>query len=475
MYLITVSGEIPLRTSRTRPKFYRVLLENIGDAVRRGGANVLENKIINAKILIVTDKEALLNISRVFGVHRVARVIDYQFKDLRDLSMWIFENTKDIVKDKKFAIRVKRSGVHSFRSVDVAREAGALLKPLSSGVDLDNPEIELEVEVHGDTAFLYKESLSGPGGLPLGVEGKALVLFSGGFDSPVAAWLMAKRGIQVDFLHYMMGSSQASYYSFMVARKLAQEWLHGYGSKFIVVDFTNVIMEISKKVEWAYRQVILRALMYIISFKLANKMNYDGIVTGESIGQASSQTLKNISSIEAAIKPSLPIFRPLISLDKEEIIKVSRVLGLFDLSSKVTESCAIAPQRVVTSTTPNEIVEQLSKIDHSVIESAASSAKIFYVSKARPEDIILTNDIEIDFIPEDAIVIDARSRPEIGKLPANAIPISKVSPPELPRDKIVIVVCETGSISYLLAKMFRENGVMAYSLKGGLRGYSLSR
>jgi len=164
-------------------------------------------------------------------------------------------------------VRVKRSGQHKFTSLDVARKVGELLKPYSAGVDLENPEVTVELEVRGSVAYLYTRTIRGPGGLPVGVEGKALVLFSGGFDSPVAAWFTAKRGVKVDFLHYYMGSTLSTYYAFQVAKELAFKWLYGYQPVFILVDFTDIISEISRKVEWSYRQVVLRAVMYSVAEK----------------------------------------------------------------------------------------------------------------------------------------------------------------------------------------------------------------
>lgn len=472
-YLITVSGELPLRSGRTRPRFYRALVENIRDAVKRAGAEVLDSCVVEAKIFLETDKEVMDKIARVFGVHRVGHVLVYEFKNLKDLVTWIFENAKSVVTGKKFAVKVKRSGKHEFTSLDVAREVGALLKPFSAGVDLENPEVVVEVEVRGLTAYLYKEVLKGPRGLPTGVEGNALTLFSGGFDSPVAAWLAAKRGIRVDFLHYLMGPAQPSYYAFLVAKTLAYNWLYGYRPKFIVVNFGDLIVEVTRKVEWSYRQVVLRALMYIVASKIANDMGYDALVTGESVGQASSQTLKNLSAIEKATGLNIPILRPLIGFDKEEIIELSKRIGLYGLSSKVTEACTIAPTRVATSSTPRDVLKQLENIDKSLIDRAISSMKVVDVLVTKPEEVVLPDNIEIDFIPEDALVLDIRSEEERSKMPiSRAIPISEVDLSKIPKNKVVLIVCDSGSASYVLAKVFREQGIKAYSLKGGAKNYT---
>ncbi|MEM4869330.1 MAG: THUMP domain-containing protein [Desulfurococcaceae archaeon] len=471
VYMVTVSGELPLRSSRTRPRFYRKLVENIRDALARSGIQVLNVEIENAKIVLSTDKDALNTLAQVFGVYRVGRVLSYEFRDLVDLAHWIAENARDMVAGRKFAVRVKRSGVHSFTSVDVAREAGSLLKPYSAGVDLENPDVVVEVEVRGSRAYLYRESTRGPRGLPTGVQGSALVLFSGGFDSPVAAWLTAKRGVYVDFLHFIMGSTQSSYYAYLVARELSWRWLHGYRPLFILVDFRDVVSEVVKKVDRTYRQVVLRALMYSAGLKIAENRGYSALVTGESIGQASSQTLVNIASIEAVVKPSKPILRPLLGYDKEEIVEFSRRIGLYDFSSKVAEMCAVAPTRATTRASPEEISEQLSRVDSSLIDRAVSSMRVVDVLSTSPEDAVLGDELEVDFIPENALVVDARSsRKESEKPIPGSILLSELDYSKLPRDRVIVLVCETGSISLLLARELREKGFKAYSLRGGIRG-----
>jgi thiamine biosynthesis protein ThiI len=465
-YLITVAGELPLRSKRTRPKFYRRLIDNIRDMAERSNARVLNSRIIEAKIWLTTDRDILAGLSRVFGIHRAGVVITYNFRDLDDLAEWVFKNTKSSIEGKKFAVRVKRSGKHTFTSLDVARRIGELLKPYSSGVDLENPEVLVELEVRGLTAYLYTSTVSGPGGLPIGVEGKALVLFSGGFDSPVAAWFIAKRGVEVDFLHYYLGSTLSSYYAFTVAKKLASEWLYGYRPSFILVDFTDVISEIARRVEWSYRQVVLRALMYIIADKIAEKLNYNAIVTGESLGQASSQTLKNLSAIEKAVKLKTSILRPLLGLDKEEIIDISRRIGLYEYSSKVFEACAIAPTRVVTAANSEEITRYINTVDLSLIEKSINSLRIYDVLSTSPDDIVSASGIEIDFIPENAVLVDVRSNrsPPI----PNSIALRDIDLEKF-KDKTLVLICETGNVSYIMAKELREMGYRAFSLKGGVK------
>ncbi|MEM4718095.1 MAG: THUMP domain-containing protein, partial [Desulfurococcaceae archaeon] len=399
-------------------------------------------------------------------------VLVYEFKDITDLSKWVSENTKKIVENKKFAVKVKRSGSHAFTSLDIAREIGSQLRPYAAGVDLENPDVLIELEVRGNNAYLYTNVIKGPGGLPIGTEGNALVLFSGGFDSPVASWLIAKRGVQVDFLHYVMGSTQSSYYALKVAKELALNWLHGYRPKFYVVDFRDILVEISQKTKWRLRQILLRSLMYMVASRIADTYNYHAIITGESIGQASSQTLRNLVAIDKAIKLGKPVLRPLLGFDKEEIISISRKIGLYDISSKVAETCALAPSRVETAAKPEEILEELGKLDLSLIDKAISSLRSLDLLDANLEDVIPPSDIEVDFIPENSLIIDMRGVEERNSNPIEgSIPLDEIDPNKLPRDKVILLLCETGIRSYITAKILREKGFKTYSLKGGANKY----
>lgn len=471
-YLITVAGEIPLKSKKTRSRLYYRLIDNIRRRLARRNITLQAAKIIDAKILVETQVEALQELSRVFGVHRVSEVQVLEFRDLGELAKEIASRTIERVRDRKFAVRVKRSGRHGFTSLDVAREVGALLKPYSKGVDLENPDVEVEVEVRGNKAYLYSNTAMGPGGLPLGSSGRALVLFSGGFDSPVAAWMIAKRGVEVDFLHYVMGSSEVSHRAFTVARKLSEEWLSSYNPRFITVDFTPLIAEIEERIEWSYRQVVLRALMYMVADKIATGLGYNTIVTGEALSQASSQTLANLVAVESAVSPRSIILRPLIGFDKEEIIEYSRRIGLYDYSSRVAEACAIAPTHVVTRISSEKLKSLIERLDVRLVERMAGEYRVVDVFSASPEEAVPGYSEEIDSIPGDSIIIDVRSYEEYKRdaLPG-AIHLSMVDFSNLPRDKPIVLYCTTGGISLLLARELRGKGFKAYSLRGGLARY----
>ncbi len=469
LYLVSIAGEIPLKSHVTRSRFVRRLIKNIEDTLLRKNVKEFKIWIDGARIFIKADCAIDNILTRIFGIHSIAKVIELEFDSLSDLADKVCEITRRYVKNRKFAVRVHRVGDHNFTSLDIAKIVGAKLKPYSSGVDLETPDVEIFIEIRNKKAYVFTEKLKGPKGLPIGVEGKALVLFSGGFDSPVAAWFTAKRGVKVDFLHFILTSPYSAYYAFKVAKHITEHWLYGYEPKFYIVDLSDIVSYIIENVRHDYSQVVLRAVMYIVASKIVKEKDYDTIVTGESIGQASSQTLKNLKVLEETLNLNTLIVRPLISLDKEEIIDYSRFIGTYNLSSIIKEYCVIARRHVVTKADPQILKSEIDKIPDDFFEKAVGSIKEYNILKTDPLKLLDTSEIEIDFIPEGAFIIDVRDYDEYRKWHIDkAVHISDITDTEKLKDKIVIVYCKSGSLSFIFAKKLREDGIKAFSLKGGI-------
>lgn len=469
LYLVSMAGEIPLKSHITRSRFVRRLIKNIEDALLRRNVKEFKVWIDGARIFIKTNTTIDNILTRIFGIHSIAKVTELEFDSLSDLADRVCEIARRYVENRKFAVRVHRVGDHNFTSLDVAKIVGAKLKPYSSGVDLETPDVEVFIEIRNNKVYVFTEKLKGPKGLPIGVEGKALVLFSGGFDSPVAAWFTAKRGIKVDFLHFILTSPYSAYYAFKVAKHITEHWLYGYEPKFYTIDLSNIVSYIVENVRRDYSQVVLRAVMYIVASKIVKEKDYDTIVTGESIGQASSQTLKNLKVLEETLNLNTLIVRPLVSLDKEEIMDYSRFIGTYDLSSTIKEYCVIARRHVVTKADPQVLKSEIDKIPGDLFEKAINSIKEYNILKTNPLKLLDTSEIEIDFIPEGAFIIDVRDYDEYKKWHiSKAVHISDITDTEKLKGKIVIVYCKSGSLSFIFAKKLREDGIKAFSLKGGI-------
>jgi len=364
--MASLAGEIPIKSPRTRPRFEERLVRNVLKALKRNGFIGSKVWISGARLFVEASEGAERVIARVFGIHRVAKIrCLFEFDDLDELCRRVEECAREWVKGKKFALRVHRVGKHDFTSLDVAREAGAFLRKYSAGVDLENPEVEVFVEVRGRRVYIYTnhDVVEGPGGLPLGVEGRALVLFSGSTDSTVAAWLIAKRGVEVDMLHLIFMDKRSVDVALTIGRKLAREWLYGYSPKMYVVDLRDLVERARKLVGNSYLQPMLRVFMYIAASSIAANRGYDTIITGESLGQTPSQTLHDLRVVENLSSPAVPVIRPLIGLDKEDSVRLSRKLGLYELSSKTTEFSADVEGRTVTRIEETVLAEVLRRLN----------------------------------------------------------------------------------------------------------------
>ena len=230
--------------------------------------------------------------------------------------------------DKRFPIR----------SDEINRDLGAYVKDFTGArVDLTHPDLEIFVDVLPTGILLYFEELSGYGGLPVGVSGDTMAMLSGGIDSPVAAWQMMKRGCRVSFAHFhsypiVDGSSIEK------AEDLAQHLTrHQYGSRLFLIPFGDIQKRIIVSTDPAYRVILYRRLMVRITERLARAHGAKAIVTGESCGQVSSQTLDNMAVIDQAA--GVPILRPLVGFNKEEIVKVARNIGTFPISILPDQDC----------------------------------------------------------------------------------------------------------------------------------------
>ncbi|HWC32885.1 MAG TPA: THUMP domain-containing protein, partial [Actinomycetota bacterium] len=199
--MLKISGELGTKSARTRRRFLRILADNVRAALDRDGVGGVVRPQW-ARLFVETGdapgaREAL---ARVFGLHSVSEVATLRFSTLDELVDEAASLYRDRVAGRTFAVRVKRSGDHGFKSQEVARRLGSALLDSSAGVDLDVPEVEVPLEIVDGRAFAVLRSEDGPGGLPLGASGRVVALFSGGFDSPVATWMAMRRGTEVDLV-----------------------------------------------------------------------------------------------------------------------------------------------------------------------------------------------------------------------------------------------------------------------------------
>ncbi|MFH1098827.1 MAG: tRNA uracil 4-sulfurtransferase ThiI [Candidatus Uhrbacteria bacterium] len=305
-------------------------------------------------------------LAKVFGVANF--LFGYEIRSDRDgLAEDVVENVKCQIsnisakggsasggKCQSFAVRVKR-GNKSYpeTSIELERRIGAAIQAaVNLRVDLERPDFTVHIEIVEDEVFVLFEKQNGPGGLPVGVSGRAVALLSGGFDSPVAAWRIMKRGCSLDFVHFHSYpyTSDASIHNVEeIARRLAV-WQGGVVMLHLVpfVEFQKAIVVGAPS---QMRVILYRRMMMRVAEAIACQCGVEALITGESLGQVASQTLSNIATIGAVVK--LPVLRPLIGDDKQEIITRAEAIGTAEISARPADDCCslFMPTDPVTRTT----------------------------------------------------------------------------------------------------------------------------
>ena len=406
LVLVRLAPELTLKAPRTRSHFMQRLFRNLRDALNAAGASAKIESEWGRVYVHLDSPAAVPVIGRVFGISSYSVIDAVTPANVEAISERGVEIFREHVTGKRFAVNAHRAGRHSFRSKDVEVELGARLAPFATRVDLTNPEAVANVEIRQDQAYLFTHREKACGGLPLAVEGRALALISGGYDSAVAAWLMMKRGIALDFLFCNLGGDAYERAVVQVTKALADDWSYGTVPKLYVVDINAAVDDLKAKSRDSYWQVLLKRLMYRAASQIGARIEADAIITGEAVGQVSSQTLPNLRAIEPAA--DLPVFRPLLGFDKEEIIARARTIGTAALSEQVKEYCAISPGKPVTATTERRMAIEESRLDLSILDAAVANAKMLDVRALTAVDLvgpyIFTNEI-----PDGAIVIDCRT------------------------------------------------------------------
>ncbi|MEA2003137.1 MAG: THUMP domain-containing protein, partial [Actinomycetota bacterium] len=307
-------------------------------------------------------------VSRVFGLDRVDRVTEVSADTLDELAANAAPLALPWVTGKKYAVRVRRMGSQDWKSKDAEIAIADQLYDASAGVDLKNPEVTVRVRVQNNKAVVSSRSWPGAGGLPIGTQSPALLLLSGGIDSPVAAWMMMRRGCPLDMLHFQLECNQADH-ALAVGHQLAVRWGHGADINLHVIDFEPVKKELTAAVHPRLRQVLLKQLMTEAAYRVSRRLDFPLLVSGDSLGQVSSQTAANLVEIDKYAQA--PLLRPLIAHTKQEIVDRARVIGTYELSTKAREVCDLSEGRPVETAAATYRLERgMSRLRKGLIDEA---------------------------------------------------------------------------------------------------------
>ncbi len=334
--LLVRYGEIFLK-GQNRPVFMRALVKRVKRAVQDLGATVY----LNDSRIFVTDysdqDEAIRKVTKVFGVHSVCPAIEMPKEDFDAVAAQAVAMMSDL--RGTFKVSARRSDKrYPLDSPAINGQIGhrVLVANKNLSVDVKNPDHVMNVEIR-DHAYLYVKVVPAVGGMPVGTNGRATLLLSGGIDSPVAGWMIAKRGVHINAVHfhsYPYTSDRAKEKVLDLARILSESCC---GIRVHVVPFTKIQMEIHEKCPDEYTTLIMRRFMMRIAERVAISEKSEALITGESIGQVASQTMTALGTTDMVV--NMPVFRPVIGFDKTEIIAIAEKIGTMETSSLPYEDC----------------------------------------------------------------------------------------------------------------------------------------
>lgn len=381
--LIVRCGEVALK-GMNKPYFERVLVERI----RKNLANVKGAKITRKEGLIFvrvpTDSnmdEVTREVSKVFGVSSVSPAVEAA-SDIDAIGNEAVKVMNNLIEERgirTFKVEAKRADKSfPFKSPDIARRIGAsILKGCKVlKVDVHNPDCRIFVDLRADRTYIYEDKIHGLGGLPLGTNGKGMVLLSGGIDSPVAAWMMAKRGMLIDAVHF----HSYPYTSPRAQQKVEElaEIVSSYCGRInmTVINLLPIQEAIVTNCPEDETTILVRRFMMRIAEKIAEKKRDMMLITGENLGQVASQTAEALVVTDQSV--SMPVMRPLIGMDKVDIMDLAKEIGTYEKSIEPYEDCCTVflPKHPVTKPRLEKILKSEEKLDvESLVDAAVASAE----------------------------------------------------------------------------------------------------
>ncbi len=466
-------AEITIKSRPVRKQFVRQLAKNIRTVLRdldpalrvEGEWDNLELETAQSKPKLLA--EMLERLRCMPGIAHCLEVHEYPLGDFDDIVDKCKLHFGAQLVGKRFAVRCKRSGKHAFSSVDVATYVGSRLRREcgASGIDLRQPEVEVRFEVRYDRLLIEHARHLGMGGYPLGSVEQTLVLMSGGFDSTVASYQMMRRGLLTHFCFFNLGGRAHELGVMEVAHYLWEKFGRSHRVLFISVPFEEVVGEILAKVDNSQMGVVLKRMMLRVASKIAEDLHIDALVTGEAISQVSSQTLPNLSVIDA-VTDTL-VLRPLIASHKQDIIDTAERIGTAEFAKNMPEYCGVISVNPTTRAKRYRVEHEETQFDMAILERALQRARRVSIDHVIDE---LGQDLAVEEVCEalpGQIVLDIR-HPDAAEdeplllpgIEVQALPFYAINNrfKELDANRQYLLYCDRGVMSRLHAHHLLSEG-----------------
>ncbi|WP_435274686.1 tRNA uracil 4-sulfurtransferase ThiI [Psychrobium sp. nBUS_13] len=473
-FILKFYPEITIKSKSVRKRFCKLLNSNVRNVLRRFDDTVTV-QLDWDKLNVNTSNDSDENIARLVdamqcipGIAHILQVTQHSFTDVHSIYETVAPLVADSIEGKTFCVRVKRAGNHDFTSNEVERYVGGGLNQHypSLGVKLKKPEHTVKLEVRNNDLFVIAARYEGIGGFPLPAQEDVLSLMSGGFDSGVSSYMMIKKGARTHYCFFNLGGAAHEIGVKQVSYYLWDRFSASHKVKFVTVPFEGVVGEILEKVENSQMGVILKRMMMRAAEQVAKKMKVEALVTGESLGQVSSQTLTNLGVIDKSIDTL--ILRPLTAYDKQDIINIADKIGTKPFAEVMPEYCGVISQKPTVKAVMSKIEAEEANFDFAVLEKALEDSVMMDIRDIANETKEVVSEVEtVSEFGVNDIILDVRSPDEEDE---NPLEIDGVEVQHLPfyklatkfgdfdQSKQYLFYCDRGVMSKLQALFLIEQG-----------------
>ncbi|PJG86288.1 tRNA uracil 4-sulfurtransferase ThiI [Conservatibacter flavescens] len=471
-FIIKLFPEIMIKSESVRKRFVKILTGNIRNVLNKYDDSVAVVKhwdYIEVRSKNTENRPHLIDLlKRIPGIHHFLEVEEKPFSDLHDIFEQTLASVKTQLAHKTFCVRVRRKGKHSFSSLDVERYVGGGLNQHieSAKVKLTHPDVTVRIDIDNDHMMLVKGRYEGIGGYPIGTQEDVLSLISGGFDSGVSSFMLIRRGCRVHYCFFNLGGAAHEIGVKQMAYHIWQRYSGSHKVRFVAINFENVVGEILEKVDNGQMGVVLKRMMVRAASRVAERFGIQAIVTGEALGQVSSQTLTNLRLIDEAAETL--VLRPLISHDKEQIISLAKEIGTDDIAKSMPEFCGVISKNPTVKAVKAKIEQEEGHFDFSVLDHAVDNAQYLDIRDIAKQTEQEVQEIEaVSVLGENDVILDIRSPEEADENPLYIenqdvihLPFYKLSSQfsQLDQTKDYLLYCERGVMSKLQALYLKDNG-----------------
>ena len=471
-FIIKLFPEITIKIQSVRLRFIKILTSNIRNVLKDLAEDVAV--VRHWDYLEVRVKKEELGegvadrLTRIPGIHHILQVEERAFTDLHNIYEQTFEMYAASLENKTFCVRAKRRGKHPFSSIELERYVGGGLNQHipSAKVKLTHPDVTVNLEVEDDKLILVVRRLEGIGGFPIGTQEDVLSLLSGGFDSGVSSYMLMRRGCRVHYCFFNLGGAAHEIGVKQVAHYLWNRFGSSHKVRFVAVNFEPVVAEILEKVDDGQMGVVLKRMMVRAASRVAERYGVQAIVTGEALGQVSSQTLTNLRMIDNATDTL--VLRPLISHDKETIINLARQIGTEDFARTMPEFCGVISKNPTVKAVKEKIEAEEEKFDFAILDDVVLNAQNMDIRVIAQQSEQQVTEVEmVSELSATDVVLDIRSPDEQEAHPlkiegteVRTLPFYKLSTQfgDLPAETTYLLYCDRGVMSRLQAMYLAEQG-----------------